>query len=421
MERNLLLVDPDHDFLDWAAKHLEAPESGIRILKCDNAQKAIMVTQKVQVELIIASEGLQPIDALELLKQLRAAKNPALFILTAAFPSASQIIKATQTGAHDILKKESLPFELRAVVERAWQTIDDRKSASESKVKETPKNQFQNTIIGESRVFQDLFKIVGKVARTDAPILITGESGTGKEVVANSIHDHSPRRKNELVAINCGAIPDNLLESELFGHEKGSFTGASARRAGRFEQCHESTLFLDEIGDMPLTVQVKLLRVLQEGTFSRVGGNDTLSSDVRIVAATNKNLALEVAEGRFREDLYYRLNVVELHLPPLRERIEDIPLLADFFLKKITKKNNLAPITLSAEAKQKLQEQYWQGNVRELENTMARACALADTNLLLVEDIPISNGLQLSSNIQRAADLLNMSQEELSALIEKNK
>ncbi len=420
MEKNLLLIDPDHDYLNWAAKHLEAPKSGIRILKCDSAQKALIITQKADVELIIASDDLKPIDGLELLKQLRAANNTALFILTAAFPSASQIIEATQTGAHDILKKESLPFELRSVVERAWQTIDERKSALESKDEESVILRPQSTIIGESKVFQDLFKIVGKVAKTDAPILITGESGTGKEVVANSIHEHSPRRKNELVAINCGAIPENLLESELFGHEKGSFTGASARRAGRFEQCDQSTLFLDEIGDMPLSVQVKLLRVLQEGTFSRVGGNETLSSDVRIIAATNKNLALEVAEERFREDLYYRLNVVELHLPPLRERKEDIPLLAEFFLKKITMKNNLGTINLSGEAKEKLQEQYWQGNVRELENTMARACALADTNLLLVEDIPITKGLQIPSNVQRAADLLNMSVEELSSLIKKS-
>ena len=215
MERHLLLIDPDHDYLDWAAKLLQAPDSGIRILKCDNADKALLITKKVEVELIIASEKLQPFDGLDLLKQLRIAKNNALFILTAAFPSASQIIKATQQGAHDILKKESLTFELRSVVERAWQTIDSRKSAQEVPAGVINQSNANNTIIGESKAFQDLFKIVGKVARTDAPILITGESGTGKEVVANSIHDHSPRRQNKLVAINCGAIPDNLLESEL--------------------------------------------------------------------------------------------------------------------------------------------------------------------------------------------------------------
>jgi transcriptional regulator with GAF, ATPase, and Fis domain len=193
-----------------------------------------------------------------------------------------------------------------------------------------------------------------------------------------------------MIALNCGAIPENLLESELFGHEKGAFTGAGFKRIGRFEQCDNGTLFLDEIGDMPLTVQVKLLRVLQEGTYSRVGGNEVLSTDVRIIAATNKDLAFEVAEGRFREDLYYRLNVVELHLPPLRERVDDIPQLAVHFLKKITKKQGThcnGKMRLSAEAIEKLCAQSWPGNIRELENTIARACALAGSEVLLPDDI----------------------------------
>lgn len=403
-DRNLLLVDPDHDFLDWAAKHLEAP--GIKILKCDNAANALKVTQKVDVQIIIADLNLQPFDGIDLLKQTRASNDDTIFIITAAFPSASQIIQATQQGAHDILKKESLTFELRPIVENAWQTIDLRKSAQHNIKPVTTNNTSNNTIIGKSKAFQDLFKIVGKVARTDAPILITGESGTGKEVVAKSIHNHSPRRQNELVAINCGAIPENLLESELFGHEKGSFTGASARRAGRFEQCDQSTLFLDEIGDMPLSVQVKLLRVLQEGTFSRVGGNETLSCDVRIIAATNKDLTEEVASGRFREDLYYRLNVVEISLPPLRERVEDIPLLAEYFLQQITKKNGMARIHLSLEAEEKLKLQKWPGNVRELENTITRACALADSNLLLPEDISLSRNIVNKKATIRAIDTL---------------
>jgi DNA-binding NtrC family response regulator len=245
-------------------------------------------------------------------------------------------------------------------------------------------------MIGASRAIQEVFKLVGRVARTDAPVLVSGESGTGKELVATAIHEYSPRRQRELLAINCGAIPENLLESELFGHEKGSFTGAIARREGRFEQCDGGTLFLDEIGDMPLSVQVKLLRVLQDGTFSRVGSNETLKADVRIVAATNKNLAEEVAAGRFREDLYYRLNVVEIRIPPLRERPEDIPLLAEFFLRRITRRNGMASIRLSAEAVAALQAHRWPGNVRELENTIARACALASSHILLPADIPLA-------------------------------
>ncbi|MDB4545552.1 sigma-54 dependent transcriptional regulator, partial [Akkermansiaceae bacterium] len=211
-------------------------------------------------------------------------------------------------------------------------------------------------------------------------------------LVAKSIHDFSPRSKKEMLVINCGAIPENLLESELFGHEKGSFTGAIARRPGRFEDSHESTLFLDEVGDLPAAVQVKLLRVLQDGTFSRVGSNETLHSDVRIVTATNKNLAAEVTAGRFREDLYYRLNVVEVELPPLRARLEDVPLLAEFFLDRIARRNGTARLRLSGEAIEHLQKHLWPGNVRELENTMARACALASSSVLLPGDIPIGKG-----------------------------
>jgi len=311
-------------------------------------------------------------------------------VLTAGFPTTGQIIEATQRGAHDVLRKESLAFELRPVVESALQTREERRSADQLPA-ELPKHDSRVKMIGVSRALQEVFKLVGRVARTDAPVLIAGESGTGKELVAKAVHEYSPRRQKEMITINCGAIPENLLESELFGHEKGSFTGAIARRAGRFEQADGGTLFLDEIGDMPLSIQVKLLRVLQDGSFSRVGSNETITTDVRIIAATHKDLAAEVAAGRFREDLYYRLNVVEIRIPPLRERREDIPLLAEFFLQRITRKNGMARIHLSAEAVSTLQSHHWPGNVRELENTIARACALASSNILLPSDIPLAS------------------------------
>lgn len=396
MERYLLLLNEDHDYLEWAARKLEA--DGIRVLKCDSTEKALKIIEKVDVEIAIV-DILMPTsdggDGLSVLKKFKAtAKNwsEMLFILTASFPTAGQLISATQLGAHDILKKESLTFELKKLIENAWQVIDARKL-----VEEIPpeKNEIvrEGDVIGSSRAFQDLFKLVGKVARTDAPVLVTGESGTGKELVANAVHQYSQRCHGEMIALNCGAIPENLLESELFGHEKGAFTGAGFKRIGRFEQCDKGTLFLDEIGDMPITVQVKLLRVLQEGTYSRVGGNEVLSTDVRIIAATNKDLAREVAEGRFREDLYYRLNVVELHLPPLRERVDDIPSLATYFLKKITKRqgtHNNSKMRLSAEAIEKLCAHSWPGNIRELENTIARACALAGSEVLLPDDITLA-------------------------------
>ena len=401
----LLLVDPDLDFLDWATKHLAA--DGLRILRCDNAENAIKVLTRTPVTLMVADFDLQPFDGLELLARTRQESPHTLVILTAGFPTTGQIIEATQRGAHDVLRKESLPFELRPIIESALQTQEDRRSAGSQQADLPPPTDGRVKIIGISRALQDVFKLVGRVARTDAPVLIVGESGTGKELVAMAIHEYSPRRKLELITLNCGAIPENLLESELFGHEKGSFTGAIARRAGRFEQADGGTLFLDEIGDMPLSIQVKLLRVLQDGSFSRVGANDMLKADVRIIAATHKNLAAEVTAGRFREDLYYRLNVVELPIPPLRDRPEDIPLLAEYFLQRITRKNGMARIRISAEAVAALQAHRWPGNVRELENTIARACALASSSILLPSDIPLASAPDKSQlGIAEALDRL---------------
>ena len=387
-EDTLLLVDPDLDFLDWATKHLFA--KNLKILRCDNAANAVKVVEKTPVGVVVAAMELEPFDGMELLGRILQHSPNTMIILTAGFPSTGQIIEATQRGAHDVLRKESLAFELRTVVESALQMREERRSAGKPAA-ELPKNDGRVKMIGISRALQGVFKMVGRVARSDAPVLIAGESGTGKELVAKAVHEYSPRHHKEMITINCGAIPENLLESELFGHEKGSFTGAIARRAGRFEQADGGTLFLDEIGDMPLSIQVKLLRVLQDGSFSRVGSNENLTTDVRIIAATHKNLAEEVAAGRFREDLYYRLNVVEIRIPALRERIEDIPLLAEFFLQRITRKNGMARIRLTAEAVNLLQSHTWPGNVRELENTIARACALATSNILLPADIPLAS------------------------------
>jgi len=415
LEETLLLVDPDHDFLDWATKHLAAKD--LRVLRCDNAANAIKVVEKTPVSVVVAAMQIDPFDGMELLGRIMQQSPQTLVILTAGFPTTAQIIEATQHGAHDVLRKESLAFELRPVVESALQTQEDRRSAGSPEA-EAPSLDGRVKIIGISRALQDVFKMVGRVARSDAPVLIAGESGTGKELVAKAVHEYSPRRQREMITINCGAIPENLLESELFGHEKGSFTGAIARRAGRFEQADGGTLFLDEIGDMPLSIQVKLLRVLQDGSFSRVGANETLTTDVRIVAATHKNLAAEVAAGRFREDLYYRLNVVEIRLPALRERTEDIPLLAEYFLQRITRKNGMARIRISAEAVAALQMHHWPGNVRELENTMARACALASSQILLPADIPLaSSPVKVRETLAQTLDqLINASPMDMGLL-----
>lgn len=386
--QTVLIVDQEIEFLDWATKHLAAKD--LKILRTDNADNAIKVVSKTHVDVVLSSIDLQPFDGMELLGKIKAQSPATLVILIAGFPTTGQVIEATQRGAHDVLRKESLAFELRSVLESALQLAEDRRSADTSSAA-SPAQDGRVKIIGVSRALQDVFKIVGRVARSDAPVLVSGESGSGKELIAKAIHEYSPRRLKEMIPLNCGAIPENLLESELFGHEKGSFTGAIARRAGRFEQADGGTLFLDEIGDMPLSIQVKLLRVLQDGTFSRVGSNETQTSDVRIITATHKDLAAEVSAGRFREDLYYRLNVVEVRIPPLRERKDDIPLLAEYFLQRITRKNGMARIRLSQEAISTLQTHHWPGNVRELENTIARACALASSSVLLPADIPLAS------------------------------
>lgn len=386
--QTVLIVDQEIEFLDWATKHLAAKD--LKILRTDNADNAIKVVTKTHVDVVLSSIDLQPFDGMELLGKIKAQSPATLVILIAGFPTTGQVIEATQRGAHDVLRKESLAFELRSVLESALQLAEDRRSADTSSAA-SPAQDGRVKIIGVSRALQHVFKIVGRVARSDAPVLVSGESGSGKELIAKAIHEYSPRRLKEMIPLNCGAIPENLLESELFGHEKGSFTGAIARRAGRFEQADGGTLFLDEIGDMPLSIQVKLLRVLQDGTFSRVGSNETQTSDVRIITATHKDLAAEVSAGRFREDLYYRLNVVEVRIPPLRERKDDIPLLAEYFLQRITRKNGMARIRLSQEAISALQTHHWPGNVRELENTIARACALASSSVLLPADIPLAS------------------------------
>ena len=403
-EHHLLLVDQDLEYLDWATKMLHA--NGLEILRCNNAENALKILQKAPIDLVICDFKLEPFDGIELIQRIRAQSPDTVAILTAVSPTTTQIIEASQKGAFDVLRKESLAFELRQVVESAFQSVDQKRALGPSS-EEPPGLIGKTTIIGVSRPLQDVMKVVGRVSQSDAPVLISGESGTGKELIARSIHAYSPRRQKEMLVINCGAIPENLLESELFGHEKGAFTGAIARRAGRFEDSHESTLFLDEIGDLPPSVQVKLLRVLQDGTFTRVGSNEVRGTDVRIVTATNKDLAQEVREGRFREDLYYRLNVVEIAIPPLRARQEDIPILAEFFLDSIARKNGTARMRLTGEAIEHLQKHNWPGNVRELENTMARACALASNDILIPEDIPIGrNPVTFGGKLQDAIAII---------------
>ena len=386
----ILVVDPEEEFLVWAGRHLRAADTEVHGMA--DPAKAVAWAKMHHPAVVVAELMMQPISGLDLLKQLRLEDPNALVVLISGHPPTSALIEAMKFGSHDFLRKSALAYELRPAVESALRAYDALRTeqAPERGVGET--EAVGETMIGQSSAMQDVFKLIGRVSRSEAPVLITGESGCGKEVVARAVHQFSARSAKPFVAINCAAIPASLLESELFGHEKGSFTGAMQQRIGRFEQCDGGTLFLDEIGEMPVLIQSKLLRVLQDGEFSRVGGNQTLRANVRTIAATNRDPEKAIENGSFREDLFYRLNVVRIHLPPLRERTEDIRPLAQFFLRRLSRKRPGRPLRFSESALHALESYNWPGNVRELENVIQRAAVLAAGSILMPKDLPLGGG-----------------------------
>ena len=413
-QQTILVVDRDSDFLEWARHQLQSPK--IRVIVEESADAAYKTFCMEEPELVMAETNLHPFSGLELLAKIRKHSPNALIVLMSAFGTTQSVIEAMKMGAFDFVRKEQLPFNLKVVADSALQASAELRAANTFKPQLTVE-QHKDEIVGRSEAMQQVFKMIGRVAGSDAAVMVTGESGSGKELVAVAIHNYSARSNKNFLAINCAAIPENLLESELFGHEKGSFTGATAQRIGRFEQCNKGTLFLDEIGEMPLQVQSKLLRVLQEGEFSRVGGNETLHTDVRIVCATNRNLEEEVAKRNFRDDLFYRLNVVRIHIPPLRQRVEDVRLLSEYFLQKIANRTHTPPLKLSEDAVRVLESHPWPGNVRELENTLQRAAVLTTADILLPKNIPLGaadsdiSGASLASGSQemtkdRAVEIL---------------
>jgi two-component system nitrogen regulation response regulator GlnG len=384
--RTVLIADPDSDFLAWAARQLITPST--KVLTATTSDAALKIYCEEKPDILITETHLMPFSGLELLAKVRQREPNAVVILISAFGTTQSVIESMKLGAFDFLRKEALPFNLKPVADAALKQVAESESATAFKPQLTVE-EYQESLVGKSNAMQQVFKLIGRVSHSEAPVMITGESGTGKELVARAIHRFSARHSKNFIAINCAAIPEPLLESELFGHEKGAFTGAVATRIGRFEQSDGGTLFLDEIGDMPLGLQGKILRVLQDGEFSRVGGNETLAGDVRIIAATNRNLETEVSERRFREDLFYRLNVVRIQLPPLRQRLEDVRLLAEYFLQKVASRKHVPRLHLSEEAALFLETYSWPGNVRELDNTIQRATVLATGDLLLAKDIPL--------------------------------
>jgi two-component system nitrogen regulation response regulator GlnG len=381
----LLLIDDEADVQYSFRRIFDSPE--IELATASSGEEALRLIPRLKPDLVIMDVRMGGMSGLETLRRLRERDAKLPVIMMTAYGTTQTAIEAMKLGAYDYLLKPFDVPKLKRIVADALQAA----RAMRQVVSYQPlldSEDYALGIIGRSEGMQEVFKTIGQVAASDATVLITGESGTGKELVARAIYHHSRRSDRAFLAINCAAIPENLLESELFGHEKGAFTGAGTQRIGKFEQCDGGTLFLDEIGDMSPVTQTKVLRVLQSGTFERVGGNQSVQANVRIIAATNQPLEDAVAARRFREDLFYRLNVVRIRIPPLRARREDIGLLADYFLKRFADGGGASPRSLSPEVLAALERYAWPGNVRELENVIQRATVLARGRVVLVPDLP---------------------------------
>jgi two-component system response regulator HydG len=379
----ILIVEDDPDSRDAVARTLAG--AGYRTLEADNGEKALETILKHKVDLLIADLRLPGMDGLELLKRSKAAMPDIEVLLVTGHGSIEIAVEAVKEGAYDFIPKPVRKAHLLRAVERA---AERQSLARENRALRSQLERKGPRIIHASPEMHKVMQAVEQVAVSTATVLITGESGTGKEVIAEAIHAASPRRDRPLLKISCAALPDTLLESELFGYEKGAFTGASTRKEGRFELANGGTLFLDEIGEITPAIQVKLLRVLQDGKFERLGGLRTVETDVRIITATNKDLQREIAAHRFREDLFYRLNVINIHLPPLRERRDDIPLLAMYFLKLYAEKNQKEIEGFSEDAMHALTSYDWPGNVRELENAVERAVVFTNTKIVPLSLLP---------------------------------
>jgi len=367
----ILIVDDERNILLTLNQALQL--EGYKTELASSAEVALQALQGKPVDAVLLDVKMPDCDGLTALEKIKAIKPDLPVVMMSGHATIETAVKATQLGARDFLEK---PISRERLLVALRNALEHRAMAEEIAELRAAMGQFE--MVGTSPVMERLYQLIRRIAPSEGRVLITGENGSGKELIARAIHQHSQRRKAPFVKLNCAAVPQELIESELFGHERGAFTGALGVRRGKFELAHQGTLFLDEVGDMPPAMQAKLLRVLQEGEFERVGGTETFKVDVRVIAATNKNLELEIGGGRFREDLYYRLNVVHLHCPPLRERREDIQSLAEAFLREACVKNGKRPMQLSTEAIAALSGYSYPGNVRELRNLVERLAILYD-------------------------------------------
>ena len=387
--RGRILIADDEDSIRFVLVRALEPE-GYECVEASNGTTALEILTARKVDLAFVDIKMPGLDGLALLSKVREAEIPIPVIVMTAQNTMANAIEAMKRGAYDYITK---PFDVDEVQQLVQRALEMRQMSRDlHRIEREMRRRFELgvEIVGRSAPMQDIYKAIGRVAQSDVTVLILGESGTGKELIAKAVHYHSPRWSAPFVALNCSAVPRDLLESELFGHERGAFTGALEQRAGKFEAAQGGTLFLDEIGDMPLDLQAKLLRVLQEREFSRIGSHEVIKADCRIIAATNQNLERAIGEGKFREDLFFRLNVVPIRVPPLRERREDIPELIRYFIDKANREFGTSVTGLAAAAEEILVAQNWPGNVRELENTLVRAAVLAPAGTLMPADFPLS-------------------------------
>ena len=391
---SILIVDDEESVRDSLYNWFL--EDGFRVECAENAKKALTILESDQFDIILADIKMPGMDGLEMLRRIKSLKPDAIVIVMTAFATVDTAVKALKDGAYDYVTKPFDPDDLTHLIRNATKQIS-LTDENETLKKKVVSLENVEDLIGESEAMKDMLREVESVAQTNSSVIITGESGTGKELVARAIHANSPRKFFPFVSVHCGALTESLLESELFGHEKGAFTGAMYNRKGRFEMADSGSIFLDEIATISTKMQVELLRVLESKTFMRVGGNKEISSDFRVICATNKDLKSMVENGTFREDLYYRLNVVNIQIPPLRDRKEDIPLLVDYFIKKYCTSMNKPPASIDPTALKRLQEFNFPGNIRELENMIERAIVVGDGKKISLKDLPLEKTIVSSS------------------------
>jgi len=387
-QRTILVADDDASIRSLLKQLLS--DEGYSVVEATTGTEVVEKVKDVNPDLVIMDVRMPELDGIEALSKLKVSSPKTSVLIMTAFGSSNNAIRAMELGAFDYITK---PFELDKISHTVKRVIEYRDLTSEVQVLRDEISSLVQTerIVGNSPAMQEVYKTIGKVAKADATVLITGESGTGKEIVAEALHYNSNRRSGPMVKVSCAALPETLLEAELFGHEKGSFTGAMTQRRGRFEMADKGTIFLDEIGEMSLPMQTKLLRVLQERKIERVGSSLPIKVDIRIICATNKDLQRQVEQQKFRDDLFYRLNVINIHMPPLRDRKEDIPALVEHFLAKHRYSATAQPAAISEEALKRLMEYEWPGNVRELENVIERAVVLSRGQIITSRELPFGD------------------------------